>query len=284
MPESLGHKYKIQFFSVVEDSRMGFAEFLAADQSRVKLIDSNSDVFYIKNIDISSTNSAVNCLNKHRSTNFPKVSNIITRKEIDLKLDQNEGLVEKMFFAYNMRTGYVAVQQNSSVCTNTRFPSIVKILMSAGKDIFEPVISERKLTEKDKIVSFHCSVRNFDIDQVNPIDGKEQTILSEMNNIANILRKNESQVISINISQGTGAKHRENCIDSQAVLETVNNSSHISRASARIIATEDDAVEGKFILINLLKNPKVDEIIVEMNGKYPHEQDMIKKLYSCIAE
>ena len=261
-------EFTVMYFAVDSSVQNDLENDLYDQTLTSKIINRQNNLFYISFCH-EKNNIAIFCLRKVRTDNIPYKIDMTNQKEEDLKLRDKQGLSEKAYFAY--KDGYIAFQCNGNVCRGESFPGIVREIFK--KPCISPVALNRGVLSTDTIVKFDVGISHRLSDsptdlQSNSIDGRLEEIRKDLN-----LPPEQKLKLSASIPSEQG----ENGNIFHKIQERFNMTGRVT-----VMAKGDEAEEAGYLILNLAGTIKSTTIEVNMNGRYPNEQDIATKLRMCM--
>ena len=283
MPDKRSKKFKITYFSVEEEAINTFSSELK-NCSPYSPDEDTGISFSVLSLDNKKSQYAhFFCLNRYRTRNLPKVGKLASNKEEKLGILENEGLIEKAYFALNEKTGEIAFQNNSSHCCHrAAFPGIIKRILNNNSIEIMSVQSDRRLRDSDEIVALDIPFRIPP-----PTEEEESNILEQHNlreglaGLGEYLQMSCTQKLKLQVTRGYDAKKRKNCLSWKKIKALWGD---VKKGKVTIRQKDDDDIDVGFLLIDLAGTPKATEIEVELDGHYPVEEEIIEKLKACLSD
>ena len=287
MSKKRSKKFKITYFSVEEEVINIFSSELKNCSSKTHSIGEDADAFFrVLSLDNKKSQYIHSfCLNKYRIENLPKVGDPASDKERKLPIQNNEGLVEKAYFAFNEKTGEIAFQNNGSDCCHRAvFPGIIKGLLKNTALEIMPVESKRYLLDDDEIVSLDIAFSYPDPSEEEAERlAKPQELDKRIAFIGEYFAVSKSQKIKLQVTQGRNAKFRKISLLGKKIKELLVGNK-IDKGKVKIREKDVDGIDVGLLLINLAGSPKTKEIEVQLGGHYPVEEEVIRKLKACLSD
>lgn len=283
MPNSETKTYKVSYFLIDdEELRKSFAKELGKCTNHSHSFDADSFFRVLPLTKKKIGKIYFFCLNKYRMGNLPKVGSKQTIKEKDLQLGENEGLIEKAYFAFSEATGEIALQNNTATCYRASFSGIIKGIIQNNTIEITPVLSDRNLRDDDKVVAFDILAASAQLNTEEAIATAKQSNVPFSKEIVGLARRMElasSQKLRITVTAGRDAKTRGKFWYGEMIKKWMP---FLEKAKATIREIED-GIDPKLSIVDLIATPKIDDINVQLEGHYPIESDIIKELKRCLS-
>ncbi len=275
--------YKVSYFFIDEKLRKSFAKELSECTLNTSSFGNEESFFRV----LPLTQKKIGkiyffCLNKYRMGNLPKIGSKQNTKEKELQLDENEGLIEKAYFAFNEATGEIALQNNSATCYRASFPKIIKKIMLNNAIEIIQVQSDRTLRDDDQVVAFEILTATSQLDNEEAIATAKRSnvpLSKEITGLAQLMGLASSQKLRITLTAGRDAKTRGKFLFGKIIK---NLMPFLEKAKTTIREMED-GIDPKLFLVDLMGTPKIDDINVQLEGHYPIESEIIKELKRCLS-
>ena len=277
MPDKDRKKYKVSYFSIDKKLRKSFAEELGGCKNNSHSINTESFFRVLPLPNKKDDKIHFFCLKKYRIGNLPKVGSIQTNKEKDLQLSDDEGLIEKAYFAFLETTGEIALQNNSASCYRSSFPGIIKGIMHNNTIKIDLIQSERTLRDDDKVAAFDVSIRYSQLNTEEAIAlGKRSDVSfgKEVIGLGKRLELADSQKLRVAVTLGRDAKTRKPVCSGKEIKGLPLDNGKIAIL---------DGIDPELFILDIMGTPKIDEINVRLDGHYPIESEIIRELRRCLS-
>lgn len=265
-------KYTVTYYHVVDENAL--KKFLNGSLKE-SLKAGKDHIIYVARAENPKRHDNLYSLNKLRIRDLPKIANTHSRKEHLLKIAENEGLVEKMYF-YVGESNLVA-QMNGAVCWSSRFPALMEDL-SQSNEIIAPAVSSRKLLKTDEVYSVELGTTFVELSETEISDASDTSLTDSIVQLSQKLSSDGKQKFSLQVSM-------QNPSSGSLVKKTIDDLMSIfklSKARVKITPTQNDDIDGKFLWLDILQMQKQGTIDIVMDGHYPNEADVARKLKGCL--
>ena len=281
-------EFKIQYFQASKSLRSDLDARLRGNLMVTLERNGRTDIsFFVARV---PGHEGVFCLNKQRSTNLPKIADLEKRTDRPLSLAPEEGLVEKAYFAFDSKSGDLALQCNGSVCFAAAFPGIIKGLFRQAEAV-STVPLDRELESNDLVASVDISLAfPHGPDAVSDRDIQGNPLLQGLKLIAAGAKVSPSQSINLTITAARAKGEKESPRMRAGVIKRLVEKFGVKKARVLVpnerevqLREGDEGVDPGLLLIDLMGTPKTSAIDVLMNDRYPDESDIAKQLLQCLT-
>lgn len=282
MPKKRSKKFKITYFSVDENIISVFSPELKNCSGNTYAMKTDPDAYFRVLPLNRQKKSHIHffCLNKYRYENLPMVGDKRSYKEEKLPLHEDQGLIEKAYFAFNEKTGEIAFQNNSSNCCHrASFPGIIKGILNNSNIELISKQSDRKLLDNDEVVAFDLPVSFPEPTEKEAATSVEkQGINKAIVSVGEYFEVSGTQKLKLKVTQGRDAKSRGKCVSGKKIKALNKDEGKVT-----IREKDGDGVDVGFLLIDLAGTPETKEIEVQLDGHYPVEKEIVEKLKACLS-